>query len=92
MNESRKRHILDGYGHLTREAIRLRADNIRDELYPDYYTSVHGIIISCNDVRLILNKVDVKLHNIILRENFYFTSSTVYQSLLENSILCSSCE
>ena len=59
-NESRTRNILDGYSRLIREAIRSRADNICDELYPDYYIGVHGIIISNNAVRLMLHEVGVK--------------------------------
>ena len=61
VNESKKGKIVDGYGHLIREAIRSRADNIRDELFPEYYMGIHGIIISNNAVRLILNEVDTKL-------------------------------
>ena len=92
MNESRKRHIIDGYGHLIREAIRSRAENIRNELYPNYYMGVHGIIISNNAVKLIIHEVDVKVYSSILKDNFVFTSFTCFRKVSGSSILCSSCE
>ena len=46
VNETRKATVFDGYCHLIREAIRSRADNIRDQLYPEYFMIVQGIIVS----------------------------------------------
>ena len=40
VNTARRQNILNGYGHLICEAIRSRADNICDGLYPEYYTGV----------------------------------------------------
>ena len=59
------------------------ADNIRDQLFPDYHMGVHGVIISNNVVRLILHEVDAKLYSKNLYKNFYFISShEVYQTTL----------
>ena len=69
-DKERKREIMKAYAHLIREAIRSRADNIRDETYPSYYMGIHGIIISNNAVRLILDELDFKMHTSIVNDNF----------------------
>ena len=78
-NENRKEIILEGFTHPIRDAIRMRADNMRDELLPDYYMGVHGIIIYNSTVRLLLKEVDEKLQYPILRDNFYFISTVCCQ-------------
>ena len=74
VNESRQ-NIRDGYGHLVREAIRSRADNIRDELYLEYYTGIHGILLSKGSVRLLLKEMNNQMYSKDVTEMFYFTST-----------------
>ena len=64
--ENRVDNIQYGYVHLIREAIRTRADNIRDELFPDYYMGVQGIIISNKEVRLVLYEVDKETYSDVI--------------------------
>ena len=90
---SRTQLIVDGYSHLIRQAIRARADNIRDGIYPEYYTGVHGIILSNGGVRLLLKEKDTTTNIKSVNEMFYFTSTNC-KSLSENddSIHCSACK
>ena len=93
MNEVSRQNIRNGYGHLIRDAIRSRADNIRDELYPEYYTGVHGIIISKGSVRLLLKERNNQTYNNDVTKMFYFKSMCC--SCLsddDNRIFCSECE
>ena len=64
---------------------------MRDELHPEYYIGVHGIIISNNSVRLILKELDSKMYSASIKEMFYFISSTCYKRISGNTILCSAC-
>ena len=91
-NESRKTNILGGYCHLIREAIRSRADNIRDQLYPEYCMIVQGIIVSNNNVRLILNEMNTQLHTSVVRDNFYFSSAICTKNVSDNVVICNECE
>ena len=91
-NENRKEIILEGFTHLIREAIRMRADNMRDKLFPEYYMGVHGIIISNGTVRLILKEFDEKLRCPFLRDNFYFISTVCCQNVRDDNVICATCD
>ena len=84
-------NILDGYGHLIREAICSRAGNIRDDLYPDYFMGVNGIIISNKTVRLILYELEENMYSNILNNNFYFKASTCYENVDDKRVRCHAC-
>ena len=73
--------------------IRTRADDLRDELFPNYCMGVHGILISNDTVRLVLNELDMKLHCSTVKDHFYFTSTTCVKSVQneDNIISCSAC-
>ena len=92
VNETRKATIFDGYCHLIREAIRSKADNIRDQLYPEYCMTVQGIIVSNNNVRLILNEMNTQLHTSVVRDNFYFSSAICTKNVSDNVVICNACE
>ena len=78
--------------HLIREAMRSRADNLRDELFPDYYMEVHGILMSNDNVRFILKEMDARLHCSMVRDNFYFKHIECNETVEGDTLSCDSCQ
>ena len=91
VNTARRQDIDNSYKHLIHKFITSWTNNIRDEIYPEYYTGIHGILIPKKSVQLILRKIDTTLYNTSVTNMFYFISSICCDNVSDDDVVFQEC-
>ena len=90
LSEENKKSVTDGYAHLIREALRKRADLLRDNILRKYHRE-RGVLVNKNEV-FVLKEIDRVWFDPKSYNNFYFVSGQCRETINDGKIVCAKCE